>query len=222
MTRSFERMFISGGLWTRSKTLNRAVVFTLFFMWHVERAFYNRESAWKKFRGASMRRWRERKRVFSSKLNWWPHSFVIFPFHGWILILRCYIATLLLWLCVSYEASSSWSERERFFKPSLKLPLFLSIFLSAVSSAAATAVAFRFSYWNSGFFSYSHSCSCVCECVLLHCLRASSFFRSSIHFACSSLRSFSSCILFFSIGRFDEPLFHCEPFSMAKNLALLE
>lgn len=73
---------------------------------------------------------------------------------------------------------------------------------------------------------------------LLHCplvfFSLFFFLSSSLCFVCSihSLRiyrslvflvSFSSChFFFFSVGRFDEPLFQRKPFSMDKNLALLE
>lgn len=56
--------------------------------------------------------------------------------------------------------------------------------------------------------------------VLLRCAH-SSFMRWMLFSHSLSICSFSSCI-FFVVGRLNEPLFHRVPFSIDKNLALLE
>lgn len=153
-------------------------------------------------------------------------------------LLCCFSCVIYVYDAISTKVRAR-GKRTMFFKPSFELPLFLSIFLSlfhhhhrqasaAAAAAQAQAVAIWFSYWNSGFLLAIH----LYSCVRLHfatffiffffCFSSVSSFLVHFHRASSSSYFFSSVFSSSTVGRFDEPLFHREPFSVDKNLALLE
>lgn len=174
----------------------------------------------------------EKKSVRFPKLKRWPHLFMIFPcvlhtilkchFH-YITLLRSAFGRLPYIIYMYGRAVPTLSVHCFFFsKPIIQLPLFLSIYFIIVSSSAE-AVAVWFSYWNSCFL------QSICTHVLgIVCF--SFFFSLSVSFSFSRSRFCLFHLFIFilhlssssSVGRFDEPLFHRVPFSVDKNLALLE